>query len=204
MTRPGDPSPTSSVLKRASLIYPQPVAIACGRVLRARSPAERLDCCLRASEVLARYLCAVALSSFAARDGGDALNVTRLEGPLSFGQFLSVTQQVANIGVPHPVAAYLDAGFNAKKGQEGITSAALAALLTLRNNLGHQLQATSNRKAQAILDSQKPASQLVDALKGVHSLLSLPLFVVEEQHLVQRVIQARRLLLMGECRSGAR
>ena len=76
MTRLGAPSPVSSVLRRASLIYPQPVAIACGRVIRARSQAERLDACLRAGEVLARYVSAVALSSFAAREGGDALNIT--------------------------------------------------------------------------------------------------------------------------------
>ena len=94
MTRLGASSPVSSVLRRASLVYPQPVAIACGRVIRARSLAERLDACLRAGEVLARYVSAVALSSFAAREGGDALNITALEGNLSFGHFLSTAQQV--------------------------------------------------------------------------------------------------------------
>lgn len=115
MTRLGAPSPVSSVLRRASLLYPQPVAIACGRVLRARTQTERLDACLRAGEVLARYVSALALSSFAAREGGDALNVTALEGNLSFGHFLSMAQQVANIAVPHPAAAYLEAGFKPKK-----------------------------------------------------------------------------------------
>ena len=199
MSRPGASSPSSSTLRRASLVYPQPVAIACGRVIRARSLAERLDACLRAGEVLARYVSAVALSSFAAREGGDALNVTPLEGNLSFGHFLSTVQQVSNVGVPHPASIYLDAGFKPKKNQAvGVTYAALEALLSLRNDLGHQLQAMSAPKAQAILDSQKPDDQLANALTGIHGLLSLPLFVVEEQQLVQRVIRARRLLLMGE------
>src|ERR1700737_4642748 len=41
--------------RRASLIYPQPVAIACGRGLRGGSHSEGLDACLRAGEVLTRY-----------------------------------------------------------------------------------------------------------------------------------------------------
>jgi hypothetical protein len=108
--------PVSSAFRRASLIYPQPVAIACGRVLRARSDSERLDACLRAGEVLARYITAVALSSFGAREGGDSLNVSILDGNLAFGHFLSTTQQVANVEVPHPAEPYLAAGFKPKKG----------------------------------------------------------------------------------------
>jgi hypothetical protein len=46
--------------------------------MRARYFPERLDACLRFGEVLARYISAVALSSFAARDGGDALNISAL------------------------------------------------------------------------------------------------------------------------------
>ena len=74
--------PVYSALRRASLIYPQPVAIACGRILRARSHTERLDACVRAGEVLTRYVAAVALASFAAREGGDALDISILEGVL--------------------------------------------------------------------------------------------------------------------------
>jgi hypothetical protein len=193
------PTTISSALRRATLVYPQPVAIACGRVIRSRSHAERLDACLRAAEVLARYITALALSSFAARDGGDGLNVSPLDGNLSFGHFLSAAQQVANIEVPHPAASYLNAGFKPKKGElTGVTYASLEALLIIRNDLGHQLQAMTAAQAQAILDERKPDSLLAEALIGVHGLLSLPLFVVEEQQLVQKIIKARRLLLMGE------
>ncbi len=194
----GVTGPVSSALRRASLVYPQPVAIACGRIMRARSFPERLDACLRSGEVLARYITAVVLSSFAARDGGDALNISALDGNLSFGHFLSAAQQVSNIEVPHPAESYLSAGFKPKKGQtSGVTYAALEALLNLRNELGHQLQTINAPKAQTILEDRKPDVQLADALRGVEGLLMLPLFVVEEQQLVQRVIRARRLLLWG-------
>jgi hypothetical protein len=168
-------------------------------VLRARSPSERLDACLRAGEVLTRYIAAVALSSFAAREGGDSLNISALDGNLAFGHFLSAAQQIANIEVPHPLATYLAAGFKPKKGQlTGSTYSALEALLQLRNELGHQLQTITAPKAQSLLNERKPDVQLADALKGVDGLLMLPLFVIEEQQLVQRVIRARRLILMGE------
>jgi len=195
----GVTGPVSSALRRASLVYPQPVAIACGRIMRARSFPERLDACLRSGEVLARYITAVALSSFAARDGGDALNISALDGNLSFGHFLSAAQQVSNIEVPHPAETYLSAGFKPKKGQtSGVTYAALEAMLNLRNELGHQLQTINAPRAQTILEDREPDVQLADALRGVEGLLMLPLFVVEDQQLVQRVIRARRLLLMGE------
>jgi hypothetical protein len=197
--RAGISGPVSWIFRRASLIYPQPVAIACGRVLRVRSDSERLDACLRAGEVLARYITAVALSSFGARDGGDGLNISVLDGNLSFGHFLSAAQQVANVEVPHPAASYLAAGFKPKKGQvSGVTYSALEALLNLRNELGHQLQTINAPKAQALLQERKPDIHLAEALRGVDGLLMLPLFVVEDQQLVQRVIRARRLLLMGE------
>jgi hypothetical protein len=195
----GISGPVSSAFRRASLIYPQPVAIACGRVLRARSHSERLDACLRAGEVLARYITAVALSSFAAREGGDGLNISVLDGNLAFGHFLSTAQQVANVEVPHPAERYLSAGFKPKKGQlAGTTYSALEALLNLRNELGHQLQTINAPKAQSLLEQRKPDVHLAEALRGVDGLLMLPLFVVEDQQLVQRVIRARRLLLMGE------
>ena len=191
--------PVSSALRRASLIYPQPVAIACGRILRARSHTERLDACVRAGEVLARYVAAVALSSFAARQGGDALDISILEGALSFGHFLSTAQQVSNVGVPHPAAPYLAAGFKPKKGQEiGVTYSALESLLNLRNELGHQLRSINDHAAQALLEERKPDALLCNGLTGVDGLLLLPLFIIEDQQLVHRIIRARRLLLMGE------
>jgi hypothetical protein len=139
------------------------------------------------------------LSSFGAREGGDGLNISVLDGNLAFGHFLSAAQQVANVEVPHPAAPYLAAGFKPKKGQlTGVTYSALEALLNLRNELGHQLQTINSPRAQSLIEERKPDIHLAEALSGVDGLLMLPLFVVEEQQLAQRVIRARRLLLMGE------
>src|SRR4051812_46141514 len=68
-TSAGAPMSTNlaSVFEQGMLVYPQPLALACGRVLRARSPQEKLDAILKCAEMLARYLAAVAVSSFAAR-----------------------------------------------------------------------------------------------------------------------------------------
>jgi hypothetical protein len=134
-------------LKRASLVYPMPVAMACGRVLRARTPQEKIDASLRAGEILARYLAAVALSSFAARDGDKDMALSALQGNLAYGHFLSLVQQVSKLNIAHPARPYIDAGFKPKKGSAlGVTDAALQALLELRNELGHQLDTLYSRK----------------------------------------------------------
>lgn len=77
-------------LRRGSLIYPSPVAIACGRVLRARTAAERVNACLKAAEVLTRYIAAVAVASFASRDEDADAKLSELSGNLSFGHFLTM------------------------------------------------------------------------------------------------------------------
>ena len=46
-------------------VYPQPVATACGYILRAGSPEHLLEATLKAAEVLAQYLGALALTSYA-------------------------------------------------------------------------------------------------------------------------------------------
>jgi hypothetical protein len=188
--------------RRATLVCPLPIATACGRVYRARTPQEKVDACLKAGEVLARYLAAIALSSFAARDADDELQVDRLDGNLAFGQFLNLAQQITKLKVNHPAASYLDGGFRQKKKGKGRvpgpTDSALVALLELRNDLGHQLANLTQARAEAIVSKRKPERFLADGLRGVEALLSLPLFVVEEQRMVKRIVRARRLLLMGE------
>src|SRR5262249_39921365 len=62
----------------------------------------------------------------------------------------------------------------------------------------HQLQTLNAPRAQSLLEARKPEVHLAEALRGVDGLLMLPLFIVEDQQIAQRVIRARRLLLMGE------
>ncbi|MBK1699957.1 ATP-binding protein [Thiococcus pfennigii] len=189
-------------LRRASLIYPTPVAIACGRVLRTRTAAERVNACLKAAEVLTRYLAAVAVASFASRDDDAEAKLSELSGNLSFGHFLTTVQEVAGANGNHPAASLLAQGFKATKRNKetvrGKTDGALVSLLGLRNDLGHELRNLDEAKAAAIEAASAPAALLVDALDGVEALLSKPLFVVEDQQWTREALVVRRLLLMGE------
>ncbi|MCA9630711.1 MAG: hypothetical protein KC766_23735 [Myxococcales bacterium] len=189
-------------LRRGSLIYPMPVAIACGRVLRARTAAERVNACLKAAEVLTRYLAAVAVASFASRDDDAEAKLSELSGNLSFGHFLTTVQEVAGAKGNHPAAPLLAQGFKGTKRNKetvrGKTDGALVSLLGLRNDLGHELRNLDEAKAAAIEAASAPATLLVEALDGVEALLSKPLFVVEDQQWTREALVVRRLLLMGE------
>ena len=189
-------------LRRGSLIYPSPVAIACGRVLRARTASERVNACVKGAEVLTRYLAAVAVASFATREDDCDTQLSELTGNLSFGHFLTIVQEVAGAKGLHPVASLLAQGFKkTKRNQDvlrGKTDAALVALLEFRNELGHELRNLDEAKAVAIEAGQAPIARLLDALDGVEAILSKPLFVVENQEWTRDAIIIRRLLLMGE------
>lgn len=189
-------------LRRGSLIYPTPVAIACGRVLRARTATESVNACLKAAEVLTRYLAAVAVASFASRDEDAEAKLSELSGSLSFGHFLTTVQEVAAAKGNHPAAPLLAQGFKSttrnKETLRGKTDGALVSLLGLRNDLGHELRNLDEAKAAAIEAASAPAALLVEALDGVEALLSKPLFVVENQEWTREALVVRRLLLMGE------
>lgn len=189
-------------LRRGSLIYPMPVAIACGRVLRARTAAERVNACLKAAEVLTRYLAAVVVASFASRDDDAEAKLSQLSGDLSFGHFLTTVQEVAGAKGNHPAAPLLAQGFKITKQNgknvRGKTDAALVALLELRNGDGHDLRNLDEAKAVSIEATVSPAALLREALDGVEALLSRPLFVIEDQQWTREALVVRRLLLMGE------
>lgn len=197
-----DANPDRWPLRRGSLIYPSPVAVACGRVLRARTAAERVSACLKASEVLSRYLAAVAIASFATRDGSADAKLSKLSGNLSFGHFLGIVQEVAGSPVEHPAKGLLAQGFKKKKRNKesvrGKSDAALVASLELRNELGHDLRNLDEAKAASIEATASPMTWLIDALEGVEELLSKPLFVVESQEWTKEALVVLRLRLMGE------
>lgn len=193
--------------ERGSWVYPQPVAMSCGRITRTRSPESLLDAVLKGGEILARYLATVSLASFSARTDPTAslLISSELSGPLSFGTFLTIVQQAAKHDSIHPAKPYLQAGFPQKKkaGQAQSvvptnTDEALVALLELRNSLGHDLASVTKARAISILADEVPHDALVAAINGVESLLQLPLFVVEQQQYTRGKLLGQRLLLMGE------
>lgn len=174
-------------------VYPQPVALACGRVLRAKNPQQTVDTILRCGEVLTRYAAALALASWAAREPGEEPPLAlanEFTGNLSWGHFLSAFQQVLGFQGAHPLGGLLKRGDAA--------SAALADLLNLRNDLGHALTHLVEVRAAGILQDRKPGQRLAEALDTLAGILALPLFVVELQWLEQNRLTARTLLLMGE------
>lgn len=188
-------------IRRASLVYPFPVAVASGRVFRVRSASERVNAVLKAAEVLTRYLAAISAASFATRSDECATNLTALDGNLSFGHFLTVVQEIAASQTAHPIAPLLAQGFKSKKQKDAVrgkTDAALVELLELRNALGHDLRNLDDVMAAAIETERSPCTLLAGALEGSSELLSKPLFVVEQQDWTADGVVMRHLLLMGE------
>jgi predicted HTH transcriptional regulator len=190
--------------RRGAAVYPQPVASACGRLVRSRSPEALVDGAIKGAEVLARYLAIVGLASWAARDpaSNETLDFGGFHGALSFGHFLAAARMLARTTSDHPLRSHLAAGLNPKgKGKQqkpGPTDDALEKLLHLRNELGHELSSLNRAYAETILAKHRPVELLKTALDGVRGVLGFPLFVVEAQDYVKKEIVVRRLVLMGD------
>lgn len=198
------PSSTAeTVLSNGRLVFPMPVAIACGRVLRARTSPERVEACLKAAEVLARYTCALSLASYSAIEETIIRDpLSDMSGSLAFGQFLSIVQQITLRPETHLLAPLLAQGFKRVKRngsiQPGRTDKALVELLEIRNQVGHQLSGLDEARAISIERDQQPMSLLADALDGLTEILKLPLFIIENQRYTKEHLSCLRLLLMGE------
>ncbi len=190
------------LFERGSWVYPHPVALSCGRIIRSRSEETLLDALLKGAEILARYLASVSLASYSVREDADEAPemFAKLEGHLAFGHFLSVTQQVAKLKCSHPAKAYLKSGFAGEDDSKGVrlTDDALTKLLNLRNELGHDLNSINRARAISILKEQAPQTLLVAAVTGVRGLLQLPLFVVEQIAVTKGKLVGQRLMLMGD------
>lgn len=191
-----------NLFEQGRYLYPQPIALSCGRICRAKTPQERLDAILKCSEVLTRYLAAAAISSFVARTDSAypaPKGLEAFDGNLSFGSFLSVIQLIAAVECDHPLSASLKAAFKGKNGNLGLADKSLTALLTLRNELGHDLMSLTEAKAITLFSAEaSPDATLKTALEALNPILRLPLFLVEEQSLRSGKIIARRLVFMGD------
>jgi hypothetical protein len=142
------------------------------------------------------------VASFASRDDGADAKLSELSGNLSFGRFLTMVQEITAARGQHPAQQPLRHAFRFSKREEGSggTNEALIQLLTLRNRLGHELATLDETRAGIVEAEERPLDALVLALNGAEALLTLPLFVVEQQDWVKKdaVFVLRRLLLMGE------
>ncbi len=173
----------SAPFENGIAIYPQPIALSCGRICRARNSQEQLDAILKCAETVTRYLAAVAISSFSAREDANITvpkGLSNFIGNLSFGHFLTAIQGIASINAPHPLRDVLTAAFKSKDGGPGPANASLIALLNLRNQLGHDLMSISEAKATSIFKEQTPDEDLKVALGALDPIFRLPLFVIEE------------------------
>ena len=182
-------------------LLPQPVALAVGRVVRARYLAEQLDAIVEAAEVLVRYVAVAALASFAARDDAQIFlpDLQIMGKNLAFGDFLRVAQTTSGVAAAHPLAERLNQAFKGtRKNPDGLANTALISLLNFRNRDGHDLRHLDEGKARAALQALRPDERLAEALRALSPVLNLPLVVVEQQEISGDRINARFLLLMGE------
>ncbi len=186
-------------------VYPQPVATACGYILRARSYETLLEATLKAAEVLSRYLGALALTSYACRRSDPttaAFQPDRFLKPLAFGDFLELTQSVAISNCDHPLRSQFEAmDVRNKKTQAKVdrtAAAALVKLLTFRNDRGHDLAGINSQQALSFLTNNQIVETFLTAITSADCVLRLPLFLIEEQRKTGGKIMARILLLMGE------
>lgn len=192
-------------LETAALVYPQPVALSCGQILRSRTDATIVDAILKAGEVLTRYIAIAGLASVAHRQdvGEPFFDTAELKGPIAFGSFLAAAQLAASYAGDHPLRSHLRAGFlkkekSRKAGQITSPSAALTEILQLRNNLGHDLSGLTNVRAKMILKNDQPQRLLIQCMRKLEGLLSLPLFIIEQQRIISGEVVGERLTLMGE------
>jgi len=191
---------TMQVLERTALLGPHPVAVAAGRILRARTAPDQLDAILRTGEALTRYAAALALASLSARtDPTLPRGLGDFDGNLSWGHFLAVIDLVSALPEgAHPLARMLRSAFQADASGARLAADSLRGLLQIRNERSHDLQSISAAKAAVVFRTQAPDQLLVTALASLQPLLGLPLFLLEDQQFDHGQFQVRRLLLMGE------
>src|SRR5437764_540917 len=134
---------------------PQPVALALGRLCRHPNSKELIEAALKASEILARYAAALAVSSFCAREEAGVKipsELNEFRGNLSFGHFLAVLKGIARSAAVHPLKANLEPAF----GRDTDGEKPFDKLVALRNKLGHSLSTITDAKAEHILEHDQP------------------------------------------------
>jgi predicted HTH transcriptional regulator len=195
-------SDLEKLLQKAELIYVQPVAMGVSRILRSRSERERLEACLKAAEIITRYLAGVSLASYACRSeegDADAIDFSEsMDGPLSWGAFFAVVQKIYDQAPQHPAKSYLSP-FRNKKQNKPSPEDHIQSLLEIRNRLSHDLNTLSTAQAKKHLDgSDGVESKLCEILRVMEVSLSSPLMVVEETKYAKKSFATRLLWLMGD------
>jgi predicted HTH transcriptional regulator len=203
MSRKLEQDKNKSKLEEFSTVLPQPIAIAVSQILRARSNQETIDACLKAAEVITRYVAILCMASFRGRKNSSVEHngLIALDGNLAWGHFLEIIQKVSSVKEDHPLnrhlAAFRPGKASAKIGL-GEAEKELLALLELRNELGHNLASLSDAKATIIKRDRNPLPSLLKAIDSLKSVFTFPLVLIEEQRWEKGQIIARTLWLMGD------
>ncbi len=159
---------------------PQPVALAMGRVVRAIGQSERLDACIKAAEVITRFLAVVSLASAAATRPKDSSppEVDGFVDNLSFGVFEKAARASTVVMWSHPLQEQLRLCFKSTKRHKATVGPQLESFVRLRNELGHSITPANQARARAILEREDPIGRLLEILVGLKTILDCPLLVL--------------------------
>jgi hypothetical protein len=151
--------------------------LATGRVVRAIGFTEKLDACIKAAEVVARFIALASLASAAATRPTEIEPplVKNFVGNLSFGVFDSAARISASVDWNHPLRAELRQCF---KKRNAITGQRLVDFVRLRNELGHAITPADEARARMLMERDDPIGGLIELLTDLKGILAYPLLVV--------------------------
>lgn len=179
---------------------PQPIALALGRVARGSSRPEGLEACLKAAEMLTRYLAVISLASAASTKPPEEQlpSVEGFEGNLAFGTFEAAIRQAIAVAWDHPLRDELRAAMRSTKKHQAVTGVRLERFVQLRNDLGHAITHVDELKAASLFEEHDPIGALIECIEDLAAVLSCPpLAVVRQEHRRHR-LTAQVLFFVGE------
>jgi hypothetical protein len=179
---------------------PQPIALSLGRIARGSSRPEGLEACLKAAEMLTRYLAVVALASAAStRPAEQDLPVVEgFAGNLAFGTFEAAIRQAIAVPWEHPLRDQLRASMKSTKKHQAVTGVRLERFVQLRNDLGHAITHVDELRAGSLFEQYDPIGALIECIEDLNPVLGCPpLAVVRQEHRRNR-LTAQVLFFVGE------
>lgn len=179
---------------------PQPIALSLGRVARGSSRPERLEACLKAAELLTRYLAVISLASAAATKppDQDLPVVEGFEGNLAFGTFELAIRQAAAVSWEHPLREQLRAAMRSTKKHAAVTGVRLAQFVQLRNELGHAITHVDELRAGSLFEQHDPIGALIECIEDLGPVLRCPPLAVVRQETRRYRLTAQVLFFIGE------
>ena len=165
---------------------PQPIALSLGRIARGSSRPEGLEACLKAAEMLARYLAVISLASAAATKppDQDLPVVEGFEGNLAFGTFVLAIRQAIAVSWEHPLREQLRAAMRTTKRHKAMAGVRLDEFVQLRNDLGHAITHVDDLRAASLFEQFDPIGALIECIEDLESVLRCPPLAVVRQSTV--------------------